>query len=214
MTAARSSAAAPPEPDGTGRDAERATPDANATLRLFIALWPDTRVRAALVESAGQWSWNAGAARERPERLHLTLHFLGDVPRHRAPALRGELALAFRPFDLSLARPTLWPGGMAVLEPAHEVQPLVELHAALGATLRRLGLRTETRAFRPHVTLARRAAGTLAPARVAPVEWRVDGYALAASREAGTYEIVQAYPTGTAATLERSQRASGKDSLQ
>ena len=90
MTAARSSAAAPPEPDGTGRDAERATPDANATLRLFIALWPDTRVRAALVESAGQWSWNAGAARERPERLHLTLHFLGDVPRHRAPALRGR----------------------------------------------------------------------------------------------------------------------------
>lgn len=201
-------------PPADGAPGSARAGDADSAVRLFVALWPDDGVRAALIDSAARWAWRQGTARESAQRLHLTLHFLGSVARDRIGPLRGELALAWRPFDLSLAQATLWSGGIAVLEPADVVQPLADLHAALGAALRRLGLRTEARAFRPHVTLARRAAGASPPGQVAPVHWRVDAYALVASPGAGAYEVVQVYRAGAAPSLEQRQRATGAHPLQ
>ena len=182
---------------------------AGASARLFVALWPDARVRAALADAAAQWVWPPGAVRMRAERLHLTLHFLGNVERERMPELGAALALRSPPFVLTLSRPTLWPGGTAVLEPQALSPELAELHAALGAALRRLALPTEARAFRPHVTLARRAAGTVAPAEHCRVEWPVAGHALVESRQPGGYRVVRHYPASAAAGLERGQHPAG-----
>jgi RNA 2',3'-cyclic 3'-phosphodiesterase len=178
----------------------------NASTRLFVALWPAAAVRAALAASSRQWSWNAGAARVPAERLHLTLHFLGAVPRERMPALRAALALPFAPFALTLSRPELWAGGIAVLEPARIPPALAELRAALGAALQRAGLASEGRPWRPHLTLARRAAGATPPARCTAPCWRVNGFALVESRLAAGYTVLQRYPARAWAPLERSQR--------
>lgn len=195
--------ALPPAPKPPPRSA--AVP---ATARLFVALWPDARVRAALQRWSERWTWSPDgpAAVPPPARvptrdLHLTLHFLGAVPRARVPELRAALALPCTHFTLSLGRAERWPRGTAVLC-ADEVPPaLAALHADLGARLRALGLRTEARPLRPHVTLARRAAHAEPPAAPLRLRWPVHGYVLVESRAgaAGAYRVLQRYPAAPAA---------------
>jgi RNA 2',3'-cyclic 3'-phosphodiesterase len=163
--------------------------------RLFIALWPEPEVCQVLQAWSRQWLGVAAARPMPAQRLHLTLHFLGDVPRERLPGLQAALALPFRPFVLTFGRAALWPGGIAVLEPERLPAPLVRLHGAIGEALQRMALPTEARPFRPHVTLARHA-GTAPPPATGPrIRWRVRGFALVASNPPpdGGYRIVQSY---------------------
>lgn len=138
--------------------------DDPAGLRLFIAVDPpaDTRRHAAgiidrLRRCAAPVTW------VDPQRLHLTLHFLGDdVPRGALPDLCAALdaaATACPPIDVvfagvgafpDLARPrVIW------LDLQRGAEPLGRLHAALAARLRSLGHHVEERPFRPHLTLGR-----------------------------------------------------------
>lgn len=150
-------------------------------MRLFLALWPDDALRLRLAAAQQAWQWPARAARVPPERLHLTLHFLGEVPEPEARELAASLPPCAAPFTLRLDRASLWPQGIAVLEPGEPPAGLAALHRELGALLRAKGLRVEARAFRPHVTLARHAQGAVAPADLPEVEWPVRGYALVRS---------------------------------
>jgi 2'-5' RNA ligase len=147
-------------------------------MRLFLALWPDDAVRERLAEAQRCWRWPERAARVPPDRLHLTLHFLGEVGEPAARALAASLPPVPEPFTLRLDRAALWPRGLAVLEPQAVPAGLVALHAELAGWLRSQRLRVDARPFRPHVTLARHAQGTRPPAESPPVEWRVGGYAL------------------------------------
>ncbi len=171
-------------------------PVAGASARLFIALWPDPAVRDALAAWSKQWQWNAGASRVRADRLHLTLHFLGDVPRTVLPALRLALRVPFKPFSLSLGRAAVWRGGVAVLAPDQVPLRLRRLHDALGEALRRQALPTEARPYRPHLTLARRASPAVPPPLGPGLRWPVRSYALveSCSRHAGAYEVIEHFP--------------------
>ena len=105
-------------------------------------------------------------------RLHATLHFLGDQPRAVIePLLQGLAALRFEPFTLKLAKAALWHGGIAVLESDALPTALGDLHERAGVMLKSMGLPVETRPYRPHVTLSRRAFGAMPPPHVEPIEW-------------------------------------------
>ena len=177
------------------------------TARLFIALWPGDPLRQALRDWREPHPGGVGARPVAPEQLHLTLHFLGNVPRQQVPELRSVLRVPFRPFELRFSHCELWPGGLLVVSPDAVPEALADLHAALREALRGLGLRTEARAFRPHITLARRHAGPLPPpaaaAAAAALRWEVRGYALVESRarEGGGYAVLEVYecPQGWAA---------------
>lgn len=166
------------------------------TARLFLALWPPPPIRRHLQALQQCWSWPARAAPVRADRLHLTLHFLGDVPLHRLDEFAHALDVPAPPLalDLAGATPRLWPGGIAVLEIAAP-PALLRLHAALAEALAGLGWPVEARRYRPHVTLARRAAGAQPPAGMpAPDLWRADqGHVLVRSSPAGGYEVLHAY---------------------
>jgi 2'-5' RNA ligase len=168
-------------------------PDDNA--RLFLALWPAPRVRAALLEYRDAWRWNTQASLVRPDKLHLTLHFIGNVPRHRLQQLKKGLEVPFEPFELNFGQPGLWRHGLAVLQPHAIPSSLLQLHGALRQALQRLELPSDTLDFRPHITLARRAVGAVPPAQDPVLCWQVHGYALMESmREpAGQYCLVQRY---------------------
>lgn len=157
-----------------------------ASVRLFLALWPNTKVRAALLAHAAMWDWPGSARPTHPERLHVTVHFLGSVAVDRLPQLRTALNLAWEGGDLVLDRPAVWPGGIAVLEATRVGSGLVELHSRLADALRALDLPVDQRPWRPHVTLARKASGAHPPAATHPVTWRVEP----------AYLLVQSLPGG------------------
>lgn len=149
--------------------------------RLFLALWPDEPVRQALLACRDAWHWGRDAGRVPPRHLHLTLHFLGEVPRRRVAELMQGLAVPVTPFELVLGPLAVWPNGVVVWEPVARPAELTRLHDELGQALVRLDVPLEERGYRPHVTLARRARGAIAPVSAAPLAWPVDGYALVES---------------------------------
>jgi 2'-5' RNA ligase len=175
-------------------------PPALPTARLFLALLPDESIRAALAAHADGWHWTSDAARYAPADWHVTLHFIGPVPRQRVEELRAALAVPVVPYELRFGEPALWPHGVAVLRPMAVPMGLQQLHADLGRVLRRLGLRTDERPYRPHLTLARHAAQATAPVRHPAFGWQVRGYALMESTGlAGQrYRVLQAYESDTA----------------
>ena len=168
---------------------------ATATVRLFLALWPGPRVRDRLLAWRDAWRWPANAAPVPADKLHLTLHFIGAVPQARLPELRAGLSVGCEPFDLAFGRPELWPGGLAVLRPVKVPDALMLLQQRLGGALQALSMPVEARAFRAHVTMARRAHGAALPREGPALRWRVAGYALVESRPgAGNgYTVLQRY---------------------
>jgi 2'-5' RNA ligase len=167
--------------------------------RLFLALWPDPAIRHALRERRDAWDWPRGASPVHTDKLHMTLHFLGELPSERVPALQRGFAVPFTPFTLSIGVPKLWAHGVAVLEPHEEPPELLELHANLSSALVAFGLQPEARTYRPHVTLARRANNVVVPPETEPLVWKIDGYALVESKpgNGGAYTVLEQY--GTAA---------------
>ena len=137
-----------------------------STHRLFVALRPPPFVRAALIAAMHGIS---GARWQVDEQLHLTLRFIGEVDRHRAEDIAAALgalhapAVVARVVGVSLferhGRPHMvWAG----VEP---LAPLAALHRKVDQLLARVGVAPETRAFTPHITLARlnRGSGAVAP---------------------------------------------------
>lgn len=169
-----------------------ATPD--ATARLFLALLPGPVVQAALAAHADAWRWNPEARRYAPGEWHVTVHFIGAVPRARLDELRAQLEVPVTPFELRFGEPALWPHGLAVLLPLDVPPALRQLHEVLGRRLRQLGLRTDERAYRPHLTLARNA-GRAVPSAPPAWGWRVGAYALVEStgQPGARYRVLQAW---------------------
>ena len=137
---------------------------------------------AGLAAAADDFRGPASSRPETADRLHLTLHFLGSVPRRRLDALRASLCLPFEAFELTLGDCERWSSGLVVTTPRTVPPALSALHAAIGSVLGALQLPTESRPFRPHVTLARRHDGPLPPriTTLLPV-WHVRHYVLAES---------------------------------
>jgi RNA 2',3'-cyclic 3'-phosphodiesterase len=163
--------------------------------RLFTALWPTPSVRAAIARWQDAWTWPPQAARVKADRLHVTLHFLGDVPAPSVPELARALRVPFEPFELELGTAEIWPNGVAVLQPHTTPPALRQLHAALGARIAVLALPLDARPYRAHVTLARRAHAATPPLLGPGLLWPVDdGYVLVRSLPGGAgYEVIERF---------------------
>jgi RNA 2',3'-cyclic 3'-phosphodiesterase len=169
--------------------------DTGKPLRLFIAIWPEENVRLAIAAWQEGWNWPTRAARVKAERLHLTLHFLGDVPADRLPDLKRQLRVPFESFTLELDQGEVWPNGIALLRPNVEPAPLLRLHAALRRRLVGVNIPVESRPYRAHVTLARRAFGAKPPPQWPALRWRIDsGYVLVRSLPGGAgYQLLERF---------------------
>lgn len=124
--------------------------------RLFVALELPDPLKAGLKKAQGGVE---SAHWQRDDQLHLTLAFMGDIPRHRTSDLMDELErLYFNPFVLQLKGvnkfgkdgrvKTLWAG-------THDPSPVQHLHEKIMRALHTLRIRVDERRFIPHVTLAR-----------------------------------------------------------
>lgn len=134
-------------------------------IRAFVAIHPPREVidRLIVVMDKVKRELNDPALRwVKPEQIHLTLQFLGYIPREQVDAFGQAIEqavstntrLSLQAESLgcfpSASRPrVLWVGLSG------QVQELQKLKSDLDQTLSPLGYQPETRPFHPHLTLAR-----------------------------------------------------------
>jgi 2'-5' RNA ligase len=130
-------------------------------MRLFVAFDLPSAVRNAFATLVQRLKPECRVARwVRPESMHVTLKFLGETDPQQLPLIRAALepirsaqpvAMDFRVlgfFPNEFKPRVLWCGVQATPN-------LAELAAAVEQALDPLGFARETRAFSPHLTLAR-----------------------------------------------------------
>lgn len=133
------------------------------TVRTFIAveLPPEIRQRASTLIERLQGT-EAKVKWVRPEEMHWTLKFLGEVDLVDIPQVCqrvGRAAARLHPFDVEAF------GAGAFPDPYHArtvwlgmrdgAEQMVALHNELDTELAALGFRAEQRRFRPHLTIGR-----------------------------------------------------------
>lgn len=127
--------------------------------RLFIALWPEEAVRQGLAEAGASLHKRLSGRLTRPETIHLTLVFVGELARERVPELLGELGTVRSPaFNVTFDHVGCWRHNrIAYLAPSQPPQALLELVMRLEQSLDRLAMTYDRRPYTPHVTLIRKA---------------------------------------------------------
>ena len=130
-------------------------------MRLFVALEIPSTVRENLAELLKSLRSMSPQTRwVRPENLHVTLNFLGEVPETKLAPIRSALAGARsdQPVTLDFRGLGFFPNEKhpRVFWAGIETSPnLKTLAADIDEATERLGIPREKRPFSPHLTLAR-----------------------------------------------------------
>lgn len=158
------------EPVARSEHAGSRSPAAGEALRVFIAVPLAAPVRSAVGRVRASIPEGRSVRWVDPDNLHITLRFLGSVPEARLDDVAGAAAEASRqvgPFLLELGSCGRFPprGVPRVLWIGLSAggAELAALASALEEALARRGFPRETRAFRPHVTVARIREGGAVP---------------------------------------------------
>ncbi|RMG05508.1 MAG: RNA 2',3'-cyclic phosphodiesterase [Nitrospirae bacterium] len=131
-------------------------------MRVFISINLSDEVKGEISEFMNLLkSYDAPVRWVRPEGIHLTIKFLGEVERERVELIRESLSKDLtdtKPFSITLKgtgvfpdyrRPrVLWIG----IEPSDN---LLEVYNKTEDSLSNIGFKKETRPFRPHITIGR-----------------------------------------------------------
>jgi 2'-5' RNA ligase len=172
--------------------------------RLFFALRPDaalledieraTRKLKAACHVRGRWL--------KPEKLHVTVQFLGDFPAVDgvvARACEGAVNVRCAPFEFTLDRVDTFPRRFnppCVLRcaPASE-EPLQVFARELANALAAAGLaeHLETRAYVPHLTVAYADSELPKPMEIAPICWQAHDFYLVDS-SGGAHHAIARWP--------------------
>lgn len=165
--------------------------------RLFLALWPDAKVRAQLAELAEQVTEHPVST----ANLHLTLVFLGASSQQQSACIADAAAkISADPLKLQLdylggfPKPRIQWLGCRHIPPA-----LLDLAENLRAQLPACGYPPETRRYVPHVTLARKVKQPRYQVIEAPIYWQVKDFVLAesCSEKAGVrYRVIEKWGLG------------------
>ncbi len=155
---------------------------------LFFALLPDAQTAQAVHRLGHQLCHDHGLRGRAlpPERLHVTLQYLGEYagipPRLLQQACAAGQALAASPFDLAFDQVVTFDSRARsrplVLRGDAEPQPLQALRQALQQQLARHGVAARADgAYLPHMTLAY-VEQPLAPQRVPALSWQAASLSL------------------------------------
>lgn len=150
------------------------------TERLFFALWPNTEQQLAWAKIAAEML-PADTGRLVPaSNLHITLLYIGEAgaqQRRILEKMAGEIE--FSSFVLRLdqfgfwRKPKVWWWGSN-----HTPESLGYLVETLRLGAESCGLKIDRRAYKPHMTLARKLVSPPQHAIISGCDWQVDGFAL------------------------------------
>jgi 2'-5' RNA ligase len=189
-----------------------------ATKRLFFALWPSQVLQEQMHWLARDLVRSGNARLIPPDKLHLTLAFLGSVDAARQACYeQAAEAVRAKPFTLTLDEAGVWRrSGIVWVGTPHTPAALLDLVRDLTVGLARCGHEPDTRPFKVHVTVARNARGHRnvarggraepvgapaadAPRAALPFEWSVDHFCLVQSQmlpDGARYQILKRWSLG------------------
>jgi 2'-5' RNA ligase len=168
------------------------------TARLFFAVWPTPEVQHALGQIARRAQRECGGRAVPPSNIHLTLVFLGDLPRERLATLESiALTVRGQRFELTVDRLEFWRHNRILWAGTRDIpEALQALAARLQDALANADFRLDRRPYVPHVTLLRNARRAPAEDRCPDVAWPVESFALIEStpRERGrVYRVLRSW---------------------
>lgn len=150
--------------------------------RLFLALWPDDTIRKRIVTRMARYS-DLNAKWVKPDNIHLTLAFLGNVQAERVAKMIHVLSsLQFESFNLNVdyiyyvhRSRMLW---LTASKPSTSLLTLVN---SISQGLEECGFAREKRPFSAHVTLARKVPIKVSCQPTSIIEWPISSYCLVES---------------------------------
>jgi 2'-5' RNA ligase len=170
---------------------------------LFFCVFPDPAAREAInaETDALRLEHSLSGPAIKPDRLHVTLHYLGEHLVDRADIVDAATTTASRvmhaPFEVTLARASSFSTRNdrqpCVLLCAEERPPIHGLWRELSNRLMAGGFgRYLKREFAPHVTVLYDTR-VLAPQAIEPIRWQVRDFALVRSWQGG-HELIGSWP--------------------
>lgn len=161
-------------------------------MRLFVAIKTNPAVNAAVKAAADGLSLFGSGSFCKADMYHITLAFIGETD--RAEAIKAALAgiKDARPFEVCTGN--LGSFGNTYFVSADGRRQLLHLQGEVCAALLTAGIKTEERAFKPHITVARRFSPRFSPAVFVPsAEMTVREIHLMESKD-GAYRTVFTKP--------------------
>ncbi len=145
------------------------------TARLFFAIQPDNAIQATLGDIAKHQSRQSGGRPVKPENIHLTLLFLGQIPVDRIEILKAASGnFAAQAFELTIQRTLYWKRNQIIVASADPCpSALFSLENALKTAVHVAKFSFDERTFKPHITLVRKAKRHTATDFQNPVRWQV-----------------------------------------
>ncbi|HKK05774.1 MAG TPA: RNA 2',3'-cyclic phosphodiesterase [Gammaproteobacteria bacterium] len=169
------------------------------TRRLFFALRPSAALQDELVRRTRKLVRGGGGRPVGPEKLHLTLAFLGSLDEAAQACVEAAAdGMHGEPFRLvfdtlgHFPRPRVIWAGASVIPPA-----LSALVQELTRALLPCGYRPESRPFKAHVTLMRKVGHGPQATALDPLVWDVRDFALVESvtlPEGAQYRVLRRWP--------------------
>ena len=193
------------------------TSNAHDQVRLFVACEVPDDVKESIGGVIDELRRRSGSAVRwiRPEGVHVTLKFLGEVPVRKLPAVKlaiQEAVVGHSPFELEFSNIGTFGGreGLRIMWVgiAGDVLRLEALVRAVNAALAVVGFEPERRPFRPHLTLGRvrdeiptrqraQIEVDVGKLEVPDTSWRTAHVSLMRSRltaQGASYEVIATFP--------------------
>ena len=152
---------------------------------MFFALWPNRLIQQQLHAIAKQLQPQCQGRVMRAETLHMTLQFIGNIPRSLLPKIiTAADQVSAQPFAIELAKTAYWKHNRIAYATLGSNAPLLDdLVSSLKTALSEQGVTYADQKFSPHVTLLRNAEHKSQIQDFPPIEWRVGSFLLVESAQ-------------------------------
>jgi RNA 2',3'-cyclic 3'-phosphodiesterase len=166
--------------------------------RAFFALWPDAAVRERLAVHADEIAGEAGGKAVKPDSLHMTLIFVGNVAEDRLARLAAVVdRISRKPFNMGLDRLSSFAEPqVAWVGTSHVPSALYDIQAQLYMELENAGFDVEQRRFVPHITVARKVSKDVKERPIDVILWSARTLCLVHSDtkpEGSVYQVVKTW---------------------
>ena len=165
--------------------------------RLFFALWPDEETRKKIGQ-INQQIKDKQLKKFIPDNLHVTLVFLGNIDEEAELAIKQSVKkIDTTPFEIIFDQISFWRKPRVLcLTSSFQPSLLIELVDALKKCVGDCGVSIESRPYKTHITLARKARQD-PTIKMSSVRWPATRFALveSVSTHVGVqYKVIKLWP--------------------